>query len=88
MTIELSYRYSDLDKTFCFGLVFNDHQNSENYIRWVWFYLGQELIKAPDNFRLHPYNYDSKVLKNYKYLNDAKRQAIVLAKAMKRKIDF
>jgi len=88
MTIELSYRYSELDKIFCFGLVFNDHQNSETYIRWVWFYLGQELIKVPNNFRLYPYNYDSKVLKNYKYLNDAKRQAIVLANAMKRKLNF
>jgi hypothetical protein len=58
----------------------------EIYIRWVWYYLGQELIHEPDNLRLYPYNENGKALKKYKYCNDAKRQAILLGNAIKKTI--
>jgi hypothetical protein len=86
MTVELSYRYSGLDKTHCFGLVFNATAGYEIYIRWVWYYLGQQLIKEPGNLRLYPYNENGKALKKYKYCNDAKRQAILLGNAIKKTI--
>lgn len=86
MTIKLSYIYGDLDKTYCFGVVFNDAEGEEIYIRWLWYYLGQELMCVPDNFRLYPYNLGGKILKNYKYCNNAKRQASLLADAIKRKL--
>lgn len=84
MTIELSYRYSALDKSHCFGLVFNDSDLYETYIRWVWFYLGQHLINRPDDLRLYPYNYQGKIIKDYKFCNDAKRQALLLGNAIKK----
>jgi len=86
MTIELSYRYSKLDKTHCFGLVFNATENYETYIRWVWYYLGQQLVKKPRNVRIYPFNYNGKVLKNYKFCNDAQRQAVLLSNAIKRRL--
>lgn len=86
MTIELSYRYSELDNAYCFGIFFNYPENYETYVRWIWYYLGQELIKVPKNFRLYPFRSNNKVLKNYKHLNDAKRQAVILANAIKRRL--
>ena len=85
--IELSYRYSNLDKSHCFGIVFVSQQSyCEIYIRWVWYYLGKELISKPKDVIIYPFNYESKVIKKYKYCNDAKRQAVLLANAIKKQL--
>lgn len=78
MTIEVSYRFSHLDKTHCFGIVVHDAENWETYVRWVWYHMGEKMGKVPKNFRLYPYNYESKILKTYKNCNDAERQATLL----------
>ena len=87
LSIELSYRYSHLDKTHCFGIVFNNQNTMcEVYLRWVWFHLGQQLIDKPKDVTIYPFNYESKVIKKYKYCNDAKRQAVLLANAIKKQL--
>jgi len=74
MTIELSYKYSELDKCHQFGIEFKDLQGWEIYARWVFFYLGVNFGKR---HRLYPYNV-GKVIKEYKNCNDAERQAKLL----------
>ncbi len=74
MKIELSYQYSELDKNHQFGLVLED-EYYQPYFRWVYFYLGKYLS---DNVRLYPFNV-GKVLKNYKWCNDAEKQAKLIA---------
>jgi len=74
MKIELSYKYSELDKQHQFGLVIDGVQ--ENYSRWVYFYLGKHLgIKEPSIF---PYKV-GEVLYDYKYLNNAEKQGSLIA---------
>jgi hypothetical protein len=86
MSIELSYKWSDLDKKHCFGLDFTNLPFGETYIRWVWYHLGQLMIAKKQNVLILPYKPgNSKVYKNYKYCNDARRQAALLANAINKK---
>lgn len=84
MTVEISYKYSDLDKEPQFGLVFKDTFHCEDYIRWVWFYLGGLLDRK--GYTIYPYHFSSKIIKKYKYCNNAKRQAMLISNAIKRKL--
>ena len=87
MTINLSYKYSDLDKQHQFGLDFTNFHFGETYIRWVWYYFGQEMINKKGNVIIYPYIASkSKIYKRYKYCNDAKRQAALLRRAILKKI--
>ena len=83
MTIQLTYKYSDLDEENQFGLQFFDIEHCETYIRWVYFYLGH--FMGGEYIRLYPFA-SGKVVKNYKFCNDAKRQATLIFNAIK-KID-
>lgn len=91
MKFELSYKYSELDKEPQFGLLIEANAGYENYVRWVWYYLGAH-IGTNRQFELYPYslhsfNYDAikpKTIKDYKYQNDAKRQAMLIHNAIKR----
>lgn len=80
MVIELSYRYSDLDKRQEFGLVTEGH--NETYIRWLWFFLGTYLGPY-SGFQLYPFSqtgaWKGRVLKSYKYHTDARKQALLIA---------
>jgi hypothetical protein len=74
MKIELSYEYSELDKEPQFGLVIESVQ--EDYARWIYFYLGRHLgIKEPAIFTYKI----GEVLYDYKYLNDAEKQGLLIA---------
>jgi hypothetical protein len=75
MKIELSYKYSQLDKEPQFGLMCEAESIwDEAYIRWIYFYLGEFFGgKRP---RIYPFTInEGRILKNYKMCNDAKRQA-------------
>lgn len=70
MKIEISHKYSNLDRELQFGLVIEG--TNEIYIRWVYFYMG----KYWNSEALHPYPFHvNKVKKRYKGCNDAERQA-------------
>jgi len=80
MEIEVSYRYSKLDNEKQFGIkILDEREIHQVYIRWVYYYLGAFLgIKS--GIRIYPFSlkddvFKGKVLKKYKYCNDAKRQA-------------
>jgi len=85
MEIELTYRFSELDKEHQFGIVIlNQRDFTENYFRWMWFYMGVYLgEKRP---AIYPYSigketyFKGKNLKKYKYCNDANRQAKLLCR--------
>lgn len=85
MEIELTYKLSHLDNEKQFGIkIINEREVHQVYIRWVFYYLGVYLgIK--DKFRLYPFSLKSdvfkgKVLYQYKYCNDAQRQAKMIVK--------
>lgn len=83
MNIILSHKYSELDRCEQFGLVFQDPEQHETYIRWVWFHLGAQLKDVPsEQFRLYPFDL-GKIWKashkTYKYCNDGTRQAKFIA---------
>jgi len=81
MKIELSYKHSKLDKTQQFGLVINGI--NEDYARWVFFYLGKYLgVKEPSIF---PYKI-GEILYDYKHLNDAERQGLLIANKIVKKL--
>jgi hypothetical protein len=70
MKINLSYKYSDLDKCHCFGVDFENTEFRDAYCHWVWYYLGVYLGKIK-SFNLYPYSQTNspmygKVLKTYK----------------------
>lgn len=80
MTIELTYRYSDLDKRHEFGLI--TEGDNEICIRWIWYYLGVYL-GADCKYKLYPFSmvdaFGGKVLKSYKYSHSADQQAKLIA---------
>ena len=82
MKIELSYQYCDLDKQQQFGIVPESHQV---YINWIWFYMGVLLREYPA-VMLYPFRV-GKVIKKYKYANDAERQAKYIVYQIKKKLN-
>lgn len=79
MEVIVSYKYSTLDNEPQFGLEFTeDNENLKIYIRWVYYYLGVHLGIA--KFPIYSFTIrDGKVIKRYKFCNDAKRQAKLIA---------
>ena len=85
-TIELTYEYSELDKEHQFGIFVDDPFGRENYVRWVYYYLGVNL--GPNGITFYPYRLDSgKVINKYKFCNDAERQAKYIVKAIHRQLN-
>jgi hypothetical protein len=78
MIIELTYKYSELDKDKQFGIVFhNVYPPQENYVRWVYYYLG--LMIGEKKPSIYPFAMrGAKIKKEYKYCADAERQAKLL----------
>ena len=88
--VKLSYHYSTLDKTHEFGLETDDLGRTTAYINWFWFYLGNELAglginEKPWRVSLYPFA-QGKVIAEYKFCNDARRQAIMVAGRIKKKL--
>lgn len=88
--VKLSYQYSDLDHTHEFGLETDTLGVSNAYIKWFWFYLGKELAglginEKPLKVSLYPFA-QGKVIAEYKFCNDARKQAIMVAGRMKKKL--
>jgi hypothetical protein len=73
MKIELSYDYSFLDKERQFGIEI--YGLDETYSRWIFYYLG---CRFGQRINLYPYHI-GKTVKNYKYCNNAIRQANLIA---------
>lgn len=71
MEISVSYKYSELDKRQEFGIEILEVKGWEQYINWVYFYLGAYFKNHP---HIYPYKV-GKVIKVYKNCNDARRQA-------------
>lgn len=71
MEISVSYKYSELDKRQEFGIEILEVKGWDQYINWVYFYLGAHFIEYS---AIHPYKV-GKVIKVYKNCNDARRQA-------------
>ena len=87
MTIKLTYEYSKLDKVKTFGLTFKEHNNYQLYIRWIYYYLGVFLGKKTMKYRLYPFDIQQgKLLKEYKFCNDAQLQALLIANKIKSKL--
>ena len=83
MTIQLSYKYSDLDEDHQFGLEFiGATKYDEIYIRWVYFYLGLHTTKKPS---LYPFK-NGTLYKTYKHCNDAERQAKLILNAINKQL--
>lgn len=75
MKIELSHIYSKIDKRHEFGLVFQDVEMMQVYIRWVYYYLGAE-FGEPKRVVLYPFAVGkNKPIRTYKFYNNAQRQA-------------
>jgi len=83
----LSHHYSQLDKCHQFGLIIQDPEGYETYIRWIWFHLGEllkdvNINKEPYTAILYPFDL-GKIgkcnHKTYKYCNDGWRQAKFIA---------
>lgn len=98
MKIELSYRYTKLDKTHCFGLADINIENCEVLYRWVWFYMGVYLNNLnidllSGNVRLYPFSQTEewmqgkgKILATYTK-PDAKRMAKLICNKIHQKIN-
>jgi hypothetical protein len=86
MKIEIYHQYSKLDNEHQFGIEIIDKDNYyETYINWVWFYLGVYLGK--DKLTIYPHRpLWSKKPKVYKYLDNAERQAKLIADYIKSKL--
>ena len=86
MTIQLSYKYSTLDKVNQFGIniIGCDSAFEIIYIRWVYFFLGSAFANDK-SFELQPYEvYKGKILKEYKFCNSSQRQAkLIINKILK-----
>lgn len=78
MKIELSYKYSELDNRNEYGLVL-EGENYEMYFRWVYFYIGMFLNKKVTLYPFTLKKHKGRLLKSYKFLNDAERQARLIA---------
>ena len=85
MNVEIYHQHSKLDSEHQFGIEIIDENNScETYINWVWFYLGVFMGKdKPTIYPYKPWNWTKKP-KKYKYLNNAERQAKLIADHIKR----
>lgn len=86
MKIEIYHKYSELDKEPQFGIEIIDEANQcDAYINWIWFYLGVYLGKnRPTIYPYKPWNWNRKS-KSYKNLNNAERQARLIANYIKSK---
>lgn len=87
MEIQLTYRYSHLDKEKQIGILFKDGaENYTTYNNWVWFHLGSMIGDL--NCNIYPYSLigfkGGKIVYTYKYCNDAKRQAEMLANKIRK----
>jgi hypothetical protein len=81
MKIILTYEYSHLDNNHQFGLEFKDAEYCDVYIYWIWFYLGSllsEIVNHGHDIRLYPFE-SGNVIKEYKFCNNAERQAKLIA---------
>lgn len=88
MTIRFSYKFSTLDNRHQFGIEFLNESNTKfetQYIRWVWFYLGQ-LLSGERAKEIYPYSVNVKTVKVYKFCNDARRQAHLIYKQIIKKV--
>jgi len=86
---EITYKYSDLDKEHQFGI--EQIGNMPIYNSWVWFYLVE--LFAGNKPRIFPYKLMAhgfekvKILKTYKFANDAKQQAKLIHGCIIRKLN-
>lgn len=86
MKIELTYKYSELDKKHQFGIKTTGDEYSKTYINWVWFYLGM-MLPPRVNYTIYPLNLNDGVLiKEYVFANDAQRQATFIVTRIKTKL--
>ncbi len=81
MKIELSYKYSDLDKEPQFGLVIEGVK--EVYARWIYFYIGVHIGTKKQT--IYPFK-RGRILYSYKYLNDAERQGLLIVNKIKKQL--
>jgi hypothetical protein len=86
MTIKLTYLKTGVDKVPQFGITFKEDDNYKAYIRWVYFYLGIYLGRKNSTYFLYPFDLNGRVLKEYKFCNDAERQAKLIANKIKSKL--
>lgn len=78
--IELYHEYSKTEKCHEFGLVTENLEGScfmKHYIQWIWFYLALNLKYK--EIKLFPYPV-GKLVKSYKFFNDATQQSEMIAK--------
>lgn len=83
MKILLSYEYSNLDQRPTFGLVFEGSQNTQTWVRWVWFHLGA-LLKGYD-FQLYPFKV-GKLIASYNGTGSARTKAKFIANKIIKKL--
>lgn len=81
MEIQLTYRFSHLDKEKQIGILSLNDENYATYMKWVWFHLGRMIGDL--NYHIYPYSLipfgGGKIVYTYKFCNDARRQAEMLA---------
>ena len=89
--IEITHRYSHLDKADQIGLVFYAPDGYETYIRWVWFHLGRlmknkySICRKPIN--LYPFSlHEGRLIKTYKFCNGGEKQATLIYNAIKKQL--
>lgn len=95
LKIELSYKWSTLDKIHEFGIVMEGDYVDSIYMNWVWYHLGVYL--GENNYKKYilfqfPVNTNDyagkgKVLNKYKFCGNAKRQALLLANSINRRLN-
>lgn len=86
--IELYHEYSKIDECHYFGIVTENISNTEfikNYIQWIWYYIGYNSAKIKSKkIKLLPYK-SGKLLKKYKFCNDAEYQSIKIINRINKK---
>ena len=80
-SIEISFKFSELDNENKFGIVLNSSEGFKDYDRWIYFYLGEYF--AGTKPKIYPFKV-GKIVKEYKYCNDAKRQAKLIFNAIQK----
>jgi len=92
MTIEISYRFSELDKEHHFFIrtkptdQTNIYAWETQYINWIWYYMGKANVKTK-SVRIYPFSdHNKSKIKSYKFCNDAQRQARLLVEFINRNL--
>lgn len=88
MTVEIYYKYSELDKEPQFGLVILDENYThKHYVNCIWYYLGYFLEgkNKPAIYPFVPWGWEGVKPKIYKDCNNAERQAKLIANYINKK---